>query len=55
MVIHKFAPSVYYNYCLKHLNTKLNEPTNKNSIKVTKDGKPTNNTALSKNFGDYFL
>ena len=29
-------PSVDYNERLKHLDTKLNEPTNKNSLKVPK-------------------
>ena len=30
------TPSIYYNWWLKRLFTQLNEPTNKNSIKVLK-------------------
>ena len=47
----KITTSVDYNKLLKCLNTQLNEPTNKNSIKVPKVIKPTNNKTL-KSFGD---
>ena len=42
MMMHKIAPSVDYNKWLKRLNTKLNEPTNLNSVKVLKVDKLTN-------------
>ena len=32
MMINKIIPSVDYNWCLKHFDTKLNESTNQNSI-----------------------
>ena len=35
-------PSIYYYYWLKRLDFQLNEPKNKNSIKVQKVVKPTN-------------
>ena len=36
MMIHQITPSVYYNQLLKHLDTQLNKPTNKNLLKVPK-------------------
>ena len=39
MMIHKFTPSVDYNYWLKHL---INESTNQNSMKTPKVAKLTN-------------
>ena len=37
MMIHKITPSVDYHDWLKRLDTKLYEPTNKNSIKLPKE------------------
>ena len=37
MMIHKIIPTVDYNCWLKHLNTQLNKPTNKNLTKVRKE------------------
>ena len=42
MMKHKVIPSVDYNYWLKQLDTQLNEPTNQNSMKVSKVVTPTN-------------
>ncbi len=36
MMINKIIPSVDYNLELKRLGAQLNEPTNKNSMKVPK-------------------
>ncbi len=36
IMVHKIFPTVDYNYWLKRLDTKLNEPTNQNLTKVTK-------------------
>ena len=41
-MIHKITPYVNDNQILKVLDTQLNEPTNQNSIKVTKVVQPTN-------------
>ena len=41
-MIHKINSSVDYNKWLKRLSTQLNEPTNQNSIKVTKVVQPSN-------------
>ena len=38
--------SVDYNWWLKRLNNQLNEPTNQNSIKVSKIVKPMNKKTL---------
>ena len=46
MVIHKITPSVDYNSWLKRLDTELNKPTNRNSIKVYNAVKPTNKKML---------
>ena len=48
-MIHKITQSVDYNYWLKRLDAQLNEPTNKNTIRVVK---PTNKKTLVNNFGD---
>ena len=50
--IHKINISVDYNYWLKRFDTWLNEPTNQNSIKVTKVVNLTNKKTLLQNFGD---
>ena len=42
MMIHKVTPSVDLNQWLKHLDTQPYEPTNQNSIKVSKGVKPMN-------------
>ena len=42
----QYTPSVDYNQWLKRLDTQLNEPTYKNSIKVPKVAKPTNKKCL---------
>ena len=47
MMIHRITPSVDYNKWLKRMDTQLNEPTNKNSIKVPKVVKPINEKTLS--------
>ena len=39
---YKITPSVDYNYWLKRLDTKLNEPADQNSLEVPKVVKPTN-------------
>ena len=52
-MIQKITSSPYYNQWLKRLDTEINEPTNKNSIKVSKDVTPTNKKTLQ-NFGDQF-
>ena len=36
MMIHKITPSLDYNLWFKCLDTQLNNPTNKNSVKVPK-------------------
>ena len=46
MMTHKITPSVDYNLWLKRLDTQLNEPTNKDSIKVPKVINPTNKETL---------
>ena len=46
MMIHKYSPSVDYNYLLNFLDTQIDEPTNQNSIKVPKVDKPTNTKTL---------
>ena len=46
MMVHKINSSVDYNKWLKLLDTQLNEPTNQNSIKVTKVVKHMNKKAL---------
>ena len=46
MIKHKITPSVDYDLWLKRLHTQLNEPTHKNSIKVLKDVKQTNEKTL---------
>ena len=48
MMINKITTSVEYNYWLKHLDILLNEPTNQNSVEVTKVVKPTNNKTIIK-------
>ena len=45
-MIHKIIHSVDYNYWLERLNTQLNEPTDPNSIKVSKVVEPTNKKPL---------
>ena len=50
---YKIISSVDYNYWLKRVDTQSNEPINQNSIKVSKDVKPTNIKTLLLNFGDY--
>ena len=45
-MIHKIIPFVDYNSLLKRLDTQLNEPTNKNLIKVPRVEKPTNKKML---------
>ncbi len=45
-IIHKITSSVDYNLCLKRLDTQINEPTNKNSIKVPIVDSPTNKKTL---------
>ena len=42
VIINKITLSVNYNWWLKRLDTKLNEPTNQNSIKVPKIVNQTN-------------
>ena len=54
MMILRITLSVYYNLWLKRLDTHLNEPTNKNSIKVPKVVKPTNKKSSLEDFGDLF-
>ena len=49
MMINKITHSVDYNQWLKRLDAQLNEPTNKNTIRVVK---PTNKKTLLYNFGD---
>ena len=46
-MIHKIIPSVNY-----ILDTTLNEPTNQNSMKVSKVVEPTNKKTLSYILGD---
>ncbi len=36
MMIYKIVPSVDYDQWLKYFNTKINEPTNQNSLKPPK-------------------
>ena len=50
---HKITPSVDYNQYMKRLDIQLNEPTNQNSIKVSKDVNQTNRKMLLQKFGDY--
>ena len=52
MMIHTITHSVDYNQWLTRLDTRLNESTNPNSIKVPKVVKTTNKKTLLKNFGD---
>ena len=42
MKIHKFTPYLDYNWWLKRLDTKLDESTNQNSLKVPEFVKSTN-------------
>ena len=52
MMVHKINSSVDYNKWLKLLDTRLNEPTNQKSIKVTKAVKHMNKkTLLDKTLG----
>ena len=44
IMMHKINPSVDYNDGLKRLDNQSNEPTNKNSIIVSKVVKPTDKT-----------
>ncbi len=50
MIIHKITPSAVYNWWLKRLDTfgdaVYNEPTNQNSIKVSKVVEQTNKETL---------
>ena len=46
MMVHKITSSVDYNKWLKLLDTQLIEPTNRNSIKVTKVVKQMNKKTL---------
>ena len=50
MIIHKITPFVHYNYYLKRLDAKLNEPTNQNSTKVPKVVKPKKDNIIKKLF-----
>ena len=45
-MIYKLTPSVDYNLWLKRFYTKLNDPTNQNSIKVSKVVEPTDKKTL---------
>ena len=45
-MIHKILLSEDYNWWLKRLDTQLKEPTNENSIKVSKVVKTTNKKKL---------
>ncbi len=49
MMIHKYTPSVDYNYWKERFDTKLNETANQ--IQVSKFFKPTNKKALFKTLG----
>ena len=51
MMILKITPPVEYNKCLKRLDTKQNEPTNQNSLKVPKVVKPNNKKTIFKTLG----
>ncbi len=46
MIKNKITSSIYYNYRLKRMDTKLNYPTNQNSIKVPKVVEPTNKRTI---------
>ena len=46
MMVHKINPSVDYNKWLKLLDTRLNKPTNRNLIKVSKDVNHMNKKTL---------
>ena len=46
MKIHKIFPFVDYNQQLKHLDTQLNELTNRNSVKVPKVFRSTNKKTI---------
>ncbi len=46
MRIHKITPTSDYNERIKRLDTRLNEPTNQNSMKVINVVKPTNKKML---------
>ena len=48
ILIHKITLFVYYNYYLKRLDAKLNEPTNQNSTKVPKVVKSKKNNIIKK-------
>ena len=53
MMIHEIPSTLGYNYWLKRLDsdTRLNESTNQNSLKVLKVVKPTNKKTLLRTFG----
>ena len=51
MIIRKITPSVDYNQWLNRLDTKLNEPTNQNSLKVPEVVDPTNKKVKIKLWG----
>ena len=46
MMIDKITPFVDYNWGLKRFNTKINDPSNQNSLKVPKVIKTTNKKTL---------
>ena len=46
MMLDKITPSLDYHLKFKYLDTQLNEPTNQNSIEVSKVVEPTNKKTL---------
>ena len=52
VMILKITPSLDFNQWLKCLDTHLNEPSNKNSMKVPEVIKPTNKKTILQNLGD---